>query len=330
MIISAQQTKKIITTAAALTLLAGLGATFLLNNAGAQESPRILTIDPPSKELHLNPGDKTEGVLKLINDGSTEITLTVSAQDFIVEDTHGTPTVLPAGTLSKRFSGAAWIGLIPSTFTVPAHQIQSIHYYIQVPPDARPGGHYAAIVYSPTKAIGVAGTGASVQTQLGTLFSLDVNGPITEEAIVSQFTANKFQESGPVHILTQIKNYSDIHIKPKGSIIITDMFGNRVATLPFTQHNIFPMAALDYVNIFDKPWMIGKYTAHFLASYGEKNNLPLDATFSFIVFPWKVAVLIILILIAAVLGYFVWKRRKEIKAWEEHMRVHHPEENQAQ
>lgn len=324
--LTAQTTKKIIATTAAVGLLAGLGTTFLLSNAGAQEAPRILTIVPPSKELHLNPGDKSEGELKLINDSEETMTFTASAQDFIVEDTHGTPTVLPAGTLTKRFSGAAWLGIVPSTFTVKPHEKAQLHYYIQVPPDARPGGHYTAVVYSPTETIGVNGTGTAVQTQLGTLFSIDVNGPITEEAIVSEFAARKFQESGPVNILTQIKNYSDIHIKPKGSIVITNMFGRTVATLPLAEHNVFPTAARDYVNIFDKHWMIGRYKAQLLASYGEKNNLPLMATITFIVFPWKVALFIILTFIAAGLGWLVWKGRKEIEAWEEHMRVHHSDE----
>src|SRR5690242_14113575 len=221
--ISAQTTKKIITTAAALGLLAGLGTTFLLSNAGAQETPRIITIVPPSKEYTFNPGDKAEGDLKVINDSGESLTFTASTQDFIVEDTHGTPSILPAGTLGKRFSGATWIGIVPATFTVAPHDKATLHYYIQVPSDARPGGHYAAVVYSPTQAIGVSNTGAAVQTQLGTLFSLDVNGPITEEAVVTNFSSPHLQEYGPVHIFTQIKNYSDIHIKPKGNIIITNI-----------------------------------------------------------------------------------------------------------
>ncbi len=321
-----QKTKKVLTTAAALALMAGMGATFLLNNAGAQESPRVLTIVPPSKEYTVNPGDKFEGDLKLINDSNTSLTFNAGTQDFIVEDTHGTPTILPAGTLGKRFSAAAWIGLVPGIFTVAPHEKIVIHYYLQIPSDARPGGHYAAIVYSPTELIGDKGTGTAVQTQLGTLFSIDVNGPITEQAVVTNFSSNKFQEYGPVHIMTQIHNYGDLHIKPKGSIAITNMWGKRVATLPLDEHNIFPTAARDFVNVFDSKWMIGKYTAQLLASYGRKNNLPLVATISFIVFPWKIALIIILTIIAALLGWFVYKRRKEIQAWEEHMRTHHPEQ----
>jgi len=56
----ARTIKNIIATTAALGLLAGLGTTFLLSNAGAQEAPRVITIVPPSKEFTFNPGDKAE------------------------------------------------------------------------------------------------------------------------------------------------------------------------------------------------------------------------------------------------------------------------------
>ena len=45
--------------------------------------------------------------------------------------------------------------------------------------------------------------------QVGTLFYVTVNGPITENATVSKFFANPFQEYGPVKVLTQIKNMGD-------------------------------------------------------------------------------------------------------------------------
>ena len=99
---TAQTIKKILVTTATVGLLAGLGASFLLSNAGAQESPRILTIVPPSKELHLNPGDKSEGDLKLINDSEQTMTFTASAQDFIVEAKGLSADAFISGEVSER------------------------------------------------------------------------------------------------------------------------------------------------------------------------------------------------------------------------------------
>jgi len=47
-----------------------------------------------------------------------------------------------------------------------------------------------------------------------------------------------------------------------------------------------------------------------LASYGVNNNLPLTATLYFFVFPWRLALIIILVVVAVILGLMYWKKRK--------------------
>ncbi|HXS15292.1 MAG TPA: hypothetical protein VN711_04130, partial [Candidatus Saccharimonadales bacterium] len=280
--------------------------------AHAQEtlSMRDLTVIPPTVTVNVDPGGKSEGIIKLINDGSDPLTLHVDTQDFIVTDPHGVPTLLPPNTYSAKYSAATWVGVAPSTFTIAPHQKAELNYYIQVPKDARPGGHYTAVIFKPAQNAATNTTGASVQTQIGTLFSVHVNGNILEKANVVQFLANTFQEYGPVKISTQIKNMGDSDITPQGTITLTDMFGNRVAAAYLDKNRIFPEAVRDYENSFGQHWMFGRYTATFLASYGAKNNLPLEASITFIVFPWKVTLVVILLLIAIVLGVMVWKKRK--------------------
>ena len=288
---------------------------FLLSSvapAGAQETVRTMTIVPPTVEQSLDPGGKAEGVMKVINDSTTPLSFTVAVNDFIVEDTKGTPNMLPANTLSKKFSASSWIGVTPNSFTVLPHDKQVLNYYIQVPSYARPGGHYASVVFTPTSNIGVQGTGASVETKVGTLFYISVSGTISEYAMITKFLANSFQEYGPVNMVTTIKNFGDLHIKPAGQITIYDMFGRKIETSSFAKFNIFPSAARDYQNSIGAKIMIGRFKANILTSYGQNNNLPLIANVYFWVFPWKIALIIILVIIAIILGIKYWKK-KEIK-----------------
>ena len=279
--------------------------------AKAQEAQRTITIVPPSESLTVNPGDRSEGVLKVINDSSDTLTFTASTQDFIVNDTNGTPDFVSKDTFGKPYSAAAWIGVVPDTFTIAPHQKQILNYYLQVPKDARPGGHYAGVLYTPSSAGANKNTGPAVSTQIGTLFSIDVSGAIHEEATVSKFAPEHgFYEYGPATILTQIKNLGDLHIKPLGTMTITDIFGRKLASIPLDEHNIFPQAARDYVTVFGQHWMVGPFTVKFVATFGRGGNLPLTAITTFWVFPWKVALVILLIIIAAVMGYMVWKRKK--------------------
>lgn len=274
----------------------------------AQEAVRTITVTPPTVSVTGNPGYYTEGTMGVINDGDAPVTFKAEMHDFIVQDNAGTPEILPANTLMTTYSAAAWMGVTPQTFTIQPGKRQNLNYYLQIPASARPGGHYAAVVFVPVNVnANIANTGSIVNGQVGTLFSIAVNGPITEKATVTKLFANGFQEYGPVTILTEIKNFGDLHIKPRGTVTITNMLG-KSTVLPLSEFNIFPQAARDYENQYGGHWMLGRYKAVLLASYGVNNNLPLMATVYFWVFPWKVAVIVILIIIALILGGKYYKK----------------------
>jgi hypothetical protein len=315
---------KLLTGALILTALSFFTLKPILTNAQTQTGQRTFTIIPPTESITTNPGGTKEGVMKIVNDSDEAVTFTISIQDYVVIDTAGTPNLLPPNTLSNKYSASSWIGVDPSIVTVPAHQRKELNYYIQVPIDAKPGGHYAAAVYTPAPGKGASGTGASVNTQLGTLFYINVNGDIKESALIDSFKANMFQEYGPVKILTKIKNLGDLHIKPVGTITITDLLGRKVATLSFPQHNIFPDSIRDYESTFEQKLLIGPFTAKLVASYGKANNLPLVATMTFWVFPWKITLILILVIIAVILATMYWKKNN-LRKQEEKVNKENPQ-----
>ncbi|MBI2032693.1 MAG: hypothetical protein HYT09_03555 [Candidatus Levybacteria bacterium] len=281
---------------------------FAASNATAQEI-RTYTIVPPTVEVNLDPGGYSEGFMKVINDSDEPLSFTVVTQDFIVEDSKGTPSLLPENSLSDRYSAASWIGVIPSTFTIEPREQQMLNYYIQIPLSARPGGHYSAVVYKPTNPIELGGSGAAVQTNLGTLFYVGVKGDIKENAGVINFRAKRFSEYGPIKLFTTITNLGDLHIKPTGTITVKNMLGREVAKEKFNEANIFPGATRDFENKLGGKFMIGRYKASLLASYGVNKNLPLSSDFYFWVFPWKIAIVVTLVIIAIILGIIYWKRK---------------------
>lgn len=277
------------------------------------QTVRTMTVSPPRVEVSLNPGESTEGVIKIINDSNETLTFDVLMQDFIVDNTQGIPNLLPPDALSNEYSASTWIGLESHQVTVPPRTRQELSYYLQVPEDARPGGHYAAVVYSPAVAeTGDEGSGATVTSQIGTLFYVTVKGPIQEKADVTLFDGPRFSEYGPIGVTTQIRNMGDNHIRPRGYITVTNMFGEQAYTSPLTERNIFPGGqGVNYENEFGKKWMFGRYKAELLGSYGAQNNLPLAASFYFWVIPWKLILAIFLLIAAVVLGALYLKKNKK-------------------
>lgn len=278
----------------------------------AQEAVRTITVVPPSAEFQVDPAIKREGILKVVNSSNQPLTFKAQVKDFVVDDTVGTPHILPDNTLSKKYSASSWIAVSPNEFTVAPGKTQQLNYYLQVPADARPGGHYSAIVYEPQELIGVQGTGTGVETHLGTLFYVRVNGNIVENATVKKFEAeHSLTEYGPVTIKTQIINYSDSHIRPQGIISVKNILGQTVYSEKLEEHNIFPEAARDFSTVIGKKMMFGPYTAELKATYGTNNNLTLFATTGFFILPWKIVAVVLLALIAVVLFFIFWRKNKK-------------------
>ncbi len=303
----------VIITTLALSLVGTASYTGLIAKATAQvPGARSITITPPTLPFSVNPGDKKEGTLGLINESNDDIVFSVVVYDMIVQDNQGTPEFLPAGTISNnKYAASSWIGVDTPSILVKAHSRGTIHYYVQVPPNASPGGHYAGIVYHPERVEVAKGSGAAINQQLATLVYFDIAGPVKESAQIKRFEAPGFSEYGPVKLTTEISNFGDTHIKPTGTLTVTDMLGKVVASKKIQEQNIFPGGVSRVIeDMVGKKWMLGKYEAKFMATYGRNNNLPLVASVAFWVFPWKIALLIITLIVAAILGYLYIKKNK--------------------
>lgn len=284
--------------------------TFNLVNVSAQEK-RSAIISPPTIEHRLNPDDTASGRLKITNNGSGDLSFVVSIQDFIVEDSKGTPTLLPPNTLSSAFSASSWLGVSPSSFSVKPKQTQEIEYFLNVPKNARAGGHYAAILFNDEALNPTANNSTLVQAQIGALLLITVPGDLHEEAQVIEFKTPRFQEYGPIPIQVVFENLGDLHIQPIGVITLTDVFGRTLDQKSLTERRIFPKASREHTYEIGPKIMIGPVKATLLAAYGTRNNLPLTASATIWIFPWKESTVIILLIIACVLGVIVWRKQKE-------------------
>jgi hypothetical protein len=277
----------------------------------AQEAQRTVTISPPTIERTEDPGTTGEGTLKITNNSGTSLTFKAVIRDFVVDNPNGIPHVLVGDTLSTKYSASAWIGVSPNTFTVAPGKTQQLSYYLQIPANARPGGHYAAVMYEPQEVIGGEGTGAGVETHIGSLFYIHVKGNVIENATVKQFSANSFQEYGPVTINTQIANSSDTDIKPQGTVTVKNILGQVAYSQPLEAHNIYPEAVRNFSNKLGKKFMFGPYTAELHATFGAANNKTLFASVGFFILPWKIVGLVVLALIVLILLFIFWRKKKK-------------------
>jgi hypothetical protein len=281
------------------------------SNVNAQ-SQRGFVVSPPTTQLELKPGTTVEKVFKVTNNSAEATEFVVNVQDFIVTDSYGSPELLPEGVLpDNKYAASTWATVLPDRFTIQPGQSATTTLYLQVPGNASPGGKYISVAFKPQTAGMPEGSGAKINTVIGSLVYLTVEGDITENAQITQFGAPNFSEYGPIPFKTEILNLGDLHINPKVSVEIKDMLGRKVFSYALDNLNIFPGTSRIYQNSWETKWLFGRFTASIIGYYGQDNNLPLTAVASFWVIPYKLITVILLAVAIVITITFYLKKRNE-------------------
>jgi hypothetical protein len=268
----------------------------------AQQTGFNLTISPVKQEVTLQPGETKTIPLILLNRTSGPIFGTVKAVDFIVKGNTNEPILLENVQISSRYSAAKWISLPYTDITLPSQDRVVVYAQITAPVDALIGGHYAAILMETNPALGSEkGEAASaIVHRVVSLVNVTIPGDVKEIAGISKFFAKRFSEYGPISVDTNIVNNGYIHIQPKGTIELKNIFGAVLQKIPLEAKNIFPDAITVYKNELGQKWMLGRYQLILNAVYG-KNNQTLASSLYVWVIPWKVLIVIIILLLIAII-----------------------------
>lgn len=268
---------------------------FNVNQTQALEDIQTITIQP-SIELSMPPGGVSSGKLPLINESTSPLTFEFQVRDITVDNNQGIPKIIESDQLQIL---SQWIKLSQDQITLQPGERTEIEYFVELPPNLLPGGYYTSILYQTSAPENQAQ--AKVKTQLGTLVYLTVEGEFLKDALLKSFNLPSFQEYGPVNTSFEIQNVGSIHIKPKVTLRINSFMKDEVVVrLP--ERNIFPGSALLYESPYGKKHMIGMYTVDLEAVYGERDIHKITFQKTVLVFPWKIALLILFIVNGVAFG----------------------------
>lgn len=269
------KTPKLILASVVGLLLYALAPTSIVNAQGVG-----ITLIPPKFELFGNPGDLITENIRVRNESDQPQTFSVLVEDFSSTGEQGN-VVLEEGESDSSYSLKSWIELSSENVVVQPGQETIFPFTINIPRDADPGGHYSSLIFQLGSGEQIPGA-ASVQHRVGTLVLLRVSGNVVEDAQIETFRAPAYSSSGPVEFELRIKNNGTTHIRPTGTIIITNLFGKKVDEIPLNGQNVFPGAIRKMNTEFSRDALFGHYTATLVATYGQQ-SLPLTAATKFTV-----------------------------------------------
>ena len=264
-----------------------------------------VSISPTLFELSAKPGDALENSFKVINTSDIIQDYEMEIKPFVGNEL-GQAKIVPDDDSTYFLKN--WVKISPQLFTLTPKQTQVVTFTITVPADAEPGGQYGSILASLVNKSEVSGTGAVVRSKVGTLVLVAVAGDISYSASIKDFSVVKKRfEKSPITFNTRIHNNSTVHIKPKGFITLTDIFGRTAGSIAFDQKNIFPKSDRLITQTYDQPLKVGRYVATLNLLYGETSD-QLSARLVFYVFPVWLIILIVVLLVL-ILFIFIDRRR---------------------
>jgi len=295
-----------------LSVLVIAAATVMLISTVNAQSSIPLTVGPARQQITINPGETTSFAIKYYNQSEISLSGVVKVADFVVDSTDGSPRIIDnAEQANAKFTASKWVTLTFDQITVAPNDRVIVSGSLSVPKDARPGGRYVSVYFEPAigtpSSVGTDGGATGVAPRIASLLYIRVNGPIKEDAFISQMFAKSFYEYGPIEVTAHIMNNGDYHVRPRGVFTLTNPLGGVVEQSGLKEANIFPDALRIFTTTVGEKWMMGKYKITLNAVYGEKAQVMERSLFVW-VFPWRVALVIALMfVILGIIGRAIYK-----------------------
>jgi hypothetical protein len=265
-------------------------------NAHAQNPDKgrlTLTVIPPLLQINLAPGDVWSGAFKVINHNPYEVPIYVSPVNFEPQGESGLGRFIPLEKDDKH-SLAGWIEIERGPIVVEPEKSQEIKMTIRIPPDASPGGHYAALLVGTQPSLAQEeGTRIGIASFISSLVFLRVSGEVVEDGDIIEFSTDKsFYEKPEAAFTLRFKNKGNVHLQPRGLITIYNMWGRERGRIVLNESGGFGNVLPQSVRKFSFVWKgeenifeAGRYKALAALQFGKEAKQNVSAITYFWIIP---------------------------------------------
>jgi hypothetical protein len=296
----------------------------LANRTYAQTSLSIGTA-PTSEKLKLSQGQKYNGELVVWNLTNKAITYNIVVKGFRqIENQPGTAIMLTDTEESKSlYTATDWTKVSISNIELIPNKNEKIYYEINVPKDATKGEYTVIIAFISENEEKLTESGATTTLTLGMPILVQIGDEFVENAELLKFSTDKnFYEYPTLTFDTRIKNLGDTHITPVGEIVLSNIFKQEIARIPFNANNqsILRDNTGNYETLWnlgtfltkDKAIVLGPIKANLVLTYRtfQPGFAPLTSEITFWILPWKIILIAVIAIIAIVVIVKVVRKKR--------------------
>ncbi|MFH1714106.1 MAG: hypothetical protein ABH831_00730 [Candidatus Nealsonbacteria bacterium] len=302
---------------------------------------QALTISPAKIFLSADPGETITTEMRVRNDLPETANFYPAFERYSTSGGRDEPVFTPEGS-----GFPTWITASPSKVTLGEKETGNITITIKVPEDAEPGGHSAGIFWSsaPPKGEKLEGGTVGIVTRVGALVLLEVSGDVTESGEVTDFqSVKKINRSRPIGFIYGFKNTGNVHLVPKGEVLIKNFWGKTIEILsanPLGSHILSktsrdmyaanweakaqPEEKISKYDVEDAGFLaglrkelngfaLGYYRADLFLEYGTQNIQTARASYGFWVLPWRI--LLVSVIVLAIVLLILTKGIRTYNRW---------------
>ncbi len=287
----------------------------------AQES-QILSVTPPLFQVSALPGNVWQSSIKVVNGNPYPMTVYAEVVNFKAYGEEGQGKFIPlVGEDPEHTTLGSWINIKKEPYTISPEQSLEIPFTIEVPFDAPPGGHYAAVLVSTQPPSETADTPSVITSQAVTsLFFVRIEGDVQELGTIREFRVlDRVIPRPEAEFSLRFENKGNVHLQPRGDIVIQNMWGTVRGTIPVNYQTNFGNVLPESIRDFTFSWKsdfeisdIGRYKAIATLAYGDGEMKNTSSVAYFWIIPVQ-ATLITLIVILLFVYAIVWMVKAYIR-----------------
>lgn len=281
-----------------------------------------MSVTPPLFQLSALPGDIWQSTIRVINSNEYPLTVYAKVVNFAPEGEGGRGRFMPVlNPDENKATIAEWIEVAEGPYVISPEQTEEVSFFVEIPKDAAPGGHFAAILIGTEAPKNQDDSLAVVTSQsVASLFFVRIEGDVIEDAIIREFSIlDRSIEYPQAEFSLRFENKGNVHLQPRGNIVITNMWGKQRGLIPINNESHFGNVLPTSIRDFNFSWKgersladIGLYKAIVTLGYGEDGIKSASATAYFWVLPIKGA-LITFVVIALIIYAISWMIRRYVR-----------------
>jgi hypothetical protein len=208
----------------------------LLVAAGPAHADVSIGASPAFLDLELEPGKTTAQTVLLFNSGKDPVTVRAYAWDWWHDEKNPKKFAAP-GTLPH--SAARWISFVPRTITVSPGKAVNVTITVATPKTAT-GGAYAVAWFEAVPEDKTKSKKLLVGARLGVLLMTQVRGHSRGEIAIDKFAIHPPTGSKLLRADVLMRNTGDVHLFPKGTMVVLDKKNKMVGHASFEKRRMLP------------------------------------------------------------------------------------------